>query len=122
MVISFSALINIIFFSSIAIIILKIVFRNDDVVICLDVRFLMLCLLLIMLRMFIPVEFPIVNRIPVYKIYPDIYRFLRKPLFQLGNRQINFLLLLAIIWFAGMVIFTILLLFILCNSKESKAI
>ncbi len=105
MVISFSALINIIFFSSIAIIILKIVFRNDDVVICLDVRFLMLCLLLIMLRMFIPVEFPIVNRIPVYKIYPDIYRFLRKPLFQLGNRQINFLLLLAIIWFAGMVIF-----------------
>ncbi len=81
MMISFPALINIIFFSSIAIIILKIMFRNDNVVIFLDVRFLMLCLLLIMLRMFIPVEFPIVNRIPVYKIYPDIYRFLENRYF-----------------------------------------
>lgn len=102
--ISFSVLINIFVFSSIAIILLKIVFRNDYVVLRQDVRFIMICLILIMLRLFIPIESPRVSRIPVFRVYPDIYRFLRRPLFFVDNGQVSFLRLLVIMWIIGAVI------------------
>ena len=97
--VSFSVVTNILFFSSIAIVVLKIIFRNDNVVLRLDVRFLLACLLLIVLRLSVPVESPVVNRVPIFRIYPDVYRFLREPLCSMMS--ISKIEVLKMLWVAG---------------------
>ncbi len=102
---SFLALVSIILFSSVAVVLLKLVFRNNNVVLRLDIRFLMACMLLILLRMFIPIESPITNNIPVYKIYPDVYIFLRDvSLVNIFGFSISILELIMLIWLTGAVI------------------
>lgn len=102
---SFRALVSIILFSSIAVVLLKLVFRNNNAVLRMDIRFLMACMLLILFRMFVPIESPITNNIPVYKIYPDIYRFLRGMfLVDIFSFSITVLELVKLIWLAGAII------------------
>ena len=71
-----------------------------------DIRFLLACMLLILFRMFVPIESPITNNIPIYRIYPDVYRLLRK---QIWNTDIKVLDLLGLIWLAGAVIAMVIL-------------
>ena len=103
---SFRALVSIIFFSSIAVVLLKLVFRNNKTILRMDIRFLLACMLLILFRMFVPIESPITNNIPIYRIYPDVYRLLRK---QIWNTDIKVLDLLGLIWLAGAVIAMVIL-------------
>ncbi len=103
---SFRALVSIIFFSSIAVVLLKLVFRNNKAILRMDIRFLLACMLLILFRMFVPIESPITNNIPIYRIYPDVYRLLRK---QIWNTDIKVLDLLGLIWLAGAVIAMVIL-------------
>lgn len=71
-----------------------------------DIRFLLACMLLILFRMFVPIESPITNNIPIYRIYPDIYVFLRKPFLNTGIDVID---LLGLIWLGGAVIAMVIL-------------
>lgn len=103
---SFRALVSIIFFSSIAVVLLKLVFRNNKAILRMDIRFLLACMLLILFRMFVPIESPITNNIPIYRIYPDIYVFLRKPFLNTGIDVID---LLGLIWLGGAVIAMVIL-------------
>ncbi len=98
---SFSVVTNILFFSSVAIIVLKIIFCNDRVVLRLDVRFVLICLMLVVLRLLVPVESPLVSRIPIFRIYPDAYRFLRKSLSGFGNIDISWIRILRVGWITG---------------------
>ena len=103
---SFRALVSIIFFSSIAVVLLKLVFRNNKAILRMDIRFLLACMLLILFRMFVPIESPITNNIPIYRIYPDVYVFLRKPFLNTGIDVID---LLGLIWLGGAVIAMVIL-------------
>lgn len=71
-----------------------------------DIRFLLACMLLILFRMFVPIESPITNNIPIYRIYPDVYVFLRKPFLNTGIDVID---LLGLIWLGGAVIAMVIL-------------
>ena len=79
---SFPGLLSVVFFSGVAVIILKLVFRNNNAILYMDIRFLFICMLLILIRMFVPIESPIANNIPIYKIYPDIYIFIKESYFK----------------------------------------
>ncbi len=105
---SFSVVTNILFFSSVAIVVLKVIFRNDNVILRLDVRFVLLCLLLIVLRLSIPVESPLVSRIPVFKLYPEAYRFMREPLFEWTGVGISRIGILATGWIAGALVWIVI--------------
>lgn len=102
---SFRALVSIIFFSSVSVVLLKLVFRNNNVVLRMDIRFLLACMLLILFRMFVPIESPIINNIPIYKFYPDVYVFLRDvTIVNLFGLRISTLELIKLIWIIGAII------------------
>ncbi len=102
---SFRALVSIIFFSSVSVVLLKLVFRNNNVVLRMDIRFLLACMLLILFRMFVPIESPIINNIPIYKFYPDVYVFLRDvTIVNLFGLRISTLELIKLIWLIGAII------------------
>lgn len=103
--ITFSALVNIVLFSSLSVILLSIVFKDNKVVLKLDIRFLLICMVIILFRLLIPVESPITNNIPVSNIYPDIYMFLKEPFYVIEGMELNILLLLKLIWLSGSVFF-----------------
>lgn len=109
--VTFSALVNLIFFSAIAVVLLKIVFRNNHAVLKLDIRFLLVCMLLILLRLFIPVESPLTRNIPVDRFYPDVYMFLKEPLVTVSGFKISILIILKSIWGIGIVFALIKLIF-----------
>lgn len=102
--ITFSAFVNTVIFSSIAIILLNNVFKDNIKILRLDIRFLLLCVTIILFRLLIPIESPFSNNIPVKNIYPDIYMFLKEPLFTIICYEINILGLLNVIWLVGTVI------------------
>ncbi|HBA67939.1 MAG TPA: hypothetical protein DCZ40_01090 [Lachnospiraceae bacterium] len=95
---TFRAFASIVFFSAIAVLLLKAVFRNNTAVLRMDIRFLLACMLLVLLRMFIPVESPVTSSIPVYEIYPAVYMWLKRPLFSAAGIEVNILLLAAAVW------------------------
>ncbi|NBI89213.1 M56 family metallopeptidase [Lachnospiraceae bacterium] len=101
---SFPGLLSVVFFSGVAVIILKLVFRNNNAILYMDIRFLFICMLLILIRMFVPIESPIANNIPIYKIYPDIYIFIKESYFNIGGREFHLLDLFIFIWFVGFII------------------
>lgn len=103
--ITFSALVNIVLFSSLSVILLSIVFKDNKVVLKLDIRFLLICMVIILFRLLIPVESPITNNIPVSNIYPDIYMFLKEPFYVIEGMELNILLFLKLIWLLGSVFF-----------------
>lgn len=104
---SFSVVTNILFFSSVAIVVLKVIFRNDNVILRLDVRFVLLCLLLVVFRLSIPVESPLVSRIPVFKLYPEAYRFMREPLFEWIGVGISRIEILTAGWIVGALVWIV---------------
>ena len=63
--VTFSVVVNLLFFSSVAIVLLKYIFKDNKVILQLDTRFLMICMLVILCRMLIPVESPLTNNIAV---------------------------------------------------------
>lgn len=70
-----------------------------------DIRFLLACMLLILFRMFVPIESPIINNIPIYKFYPDVYVFLRDvTIVNLFGLRISTLELIKLIWLIGAII------------------
>ncbi len=95
---TFRAFASIVFFSGIAVLLLKAVFRNNTAVLRMDIRFLLLCMLLVLFRMFIPVESPVTSSIPVYEIYPEIYMWLKQPLFSVAGAGVNVLALASAVW------------------------
>ncbi len=99
-----SVLFSIVFFSSIAIVLLKLVFRNNNAVLRLDVRFLLACMLLILVRLFVPVEWPVASNIPLYKIYPDFYMGLKEPLIKIAGIKVSIQNIVGIVWLIGAVI------------------
>lgn len=97
--VTFSALVNIILFSSLSVMLLRIVFNDNKIVLKLDIRFLLVCLLTILIRLLIPIESPFTKEIPIYHIYPDIYSFLKRPL--LNYLKLSIIDILKILWLFG---------------------
>ncbi|MCH5249047.1 MAG: M56 family metallopeptidase [Lachnospiraceae bacterium] len=71
--ISFSAVINTLLFSTIAILSLSYLIANLDIISKQYFYFLFFIILMIMLRLFLPFELPFQNNINITKIWPDIY-------------------------------------------------
>lgn len=94
------------------------IFRDNNAILRLDIRFLLVCMLLILIRLFIPIESPIANNIPVNKIYPDIYMLLKYPRFTVKNIEVNFIMILACIWFGGAVIAMVRLVYSYVSVKK----
>ena len=101
---SFSALVNITVFSGVAIVILKYIFKDNKAILGLDIRFMRICLLLILLRGLIPVESPLTHAIAVERIFPDVYMFLKEPIGSMGDETISLLGMLKVIWAVGSII------------------
>lgn len=99
--ITFSAVVNIVLFSSLSILLLSFVFRDNKAVLRLDIRFLPVCMLLILFRLLIPIESPLTKDIPISHIYPDIYMFLKEPFYTAGIIQVSILWILKFVWFTG---------------------
>lgn len=104
---TFSALINIILFSSISVILLSIVFKDNNAVLKLDIRFLFICLLTILLRLLLPIESPLAQDIPISHIYPDIYIFMKTPFFSIASLKVSVLDILKCIWLIGTIYYGI---------------
>lgn len=124
---TFSALINIILFSSISVILLSIVFKDNNVVLKLDTRFLFICLLTILLRLLLPIESPLAQDIPISHIYPNIYLFMKKTFFSIASVRVSMLNILKCIWLIGTIYYGIKVLYsyysfrkMISNFKDLK--
>ncbi len=100
--VTFSVVVNLLFFSSVAIVLLKYIFKDNKVILQLDTRFLMICMLVILCRMLIPVESPLTNNIAVSMVYPEVCRFLRKPIINHSTfGDISIMAVFQFVWFIG---------------------
>lgn len=100
---SFSAIINITIFSSIAIGVLRYLFKDNKVILSLDIRFMLACLLMVLIRALVPIESPITNNIAIYTVYPDIYMFLKKPIVEAFGMDVSIMTGLKLVWLTGSV-------------------
>lgn len=99
--VTFSVMINLLFFSSMAIVLLKYIFKDNKVILQLDTRFLTVCMLVIACRLLIPVESPFTKNIAISKVFPDVYRLLKEPIGDDPNSRANIMMIFQFIWFAG---------------------
>ena len=111
MMITFSVLVNIFLFSSIAVAFLSIVLRNNRAILQLDVRFLLICMLGILFRLLIPIESPITRNIAIKRVFPDAYIFLKTPVMNEVGQSVSILTVLRMSWFIGAFIATIKLIY-----------
>lgn len=101
--IRFSELVNMVILTGAAVILLEIIFRNNNAILWLDVRLLFGCMLAMTLRLFILADSPVANNIPIFSVYPEFCRFLRKPLFYWNRVSVSSVMILQILWIVGAV-------------------
>ena len=67
-------------------------------------RFSFFCIVVIMIRLLIPFEFPFANNLAVDKVFPEIVFFFETPIIAFGDHNICFRHILYLVWIAGVVI------------------
>lgn len=102
--VDFSMIVNLFIFSSIVVILLKYIFKDNKVILQLDTRFLLICMVVIVCRMLVPIESPITNNIAVSKVYPKVYKILKEPIVAGLLGGISIIGILQFIWFVGAVV------------------
>lgn len=102
--IRFSELMNLAFLTGIAVILLWVIFRNNKAILWLDVRLLLGCMLAIVVRMFILMDSPVSNNIPIFSGYPQICRFLRNPAIYWKGMAINPMVFFKMGWLVGAIV------------------
>lgn len=106
---SFSSLITNLLFNSIAIIILYVVSLKNKYILLFEIRFLMLCMILGIIRFLFPFEFLFTKSIYIERIWPNIfiffYRALYQPLFTVSNYNISLINILAAVWLTGTAVY-----------------
>lgn len=102
--VTFAVMVNLLFFSSVAIVLLKYIFKDNKVILQLDTRFLLICMLVILCRMLIPIESPLTRNIAISKVFPEIYTTLNEPIVDGFQNRINIMRILILIWGVGAVV------------------
>jgi len=87
MTVTFSTIINMVLFNGVAILLLKYVIANSEIVLKIGVRVVMLLMVMILLRQFIPFELPSQNIINITRIWPKIYIAFVKPVFAFAGTE-----------------------------------
>lgn len=102
--ISFTTVVNTLFFSAIAIILLGVMIDRTRMISGKNFRFLFLMIILIMVRLFVPCEIlKVQNNVYLTRIYPEVYLFLTKPFFTFWGKGQSVTSILLMISLAGSV-------------------
>lgn len=101
--IRFSELVNLVFLTGAAVVLLQIIFRNNNAILWLDARLLLGCMMAMVLRLFILADSPVSNNVPIFRVYPDLCRFLRKTLLYWNGIEVNSIIVLQILWIVGVI-------------------
>ena len=99
--IRFSELANMFFLTGAAVVLLKIIFRHNNAILWLDARLLLGCMMAMVLRLFVLADSPVVNNVPVFRVYPEMCRFLRKSLFHWNGIDVNIVIVSQFLWITG---------------------
>lgn len=103
--VTFSVMFNLFLFSTVSILLLRYIFKDNKVILQLDTRFLLVCMLVIMCRLLVPVEFPLTNSIAFSGLYyPEFCRFLRNTVDITTPGGIRVRTVLEMIWLFGSLI------------------
>lgn len=100
----FTTLIFVMFLSVLALGIINISFKINPNFIKTHIHLVLLTLVLISIRMFLPFDFPFVRTIDIYTILPDIYMFLYNPVITVKHLSLSPFDLFNIVWVIGSVI------------------
>ena len=84
-----------------AVVLLGIIFRNNNAILWLDVRLLLGCMMVMALRLFILADSPVASNIPIFNVYAEICWFLRDTLFYWKGMSVSIMMLLQVLWVAG---------------------
>lgn len=104
MIFSISSLLTMTFFSSILIVLIYFVLRNNHTIAQLGMRTLALCIGATILRLLIPFELPITRNLPIEKLLPNFILFLETPVIKFDKSTISLLHILYLIWAIGIII------------------
>ena len=99
--IRFSELVNMVILTGAAVVLLGIIFRNNNAILWLDVRLLLGCMMVMALRLFILADSPVASNIPIFNVYAEICWFLRDTLFYWKGMSVSIMMLLQVLWVAG---------------------
>lgn len=99
--IRFSELINMVILTGAAVVLLEVIFRNNNAILWLDARLLLGCMMAMVLRLFILADSPVANNVPIFRVYPELCRFLRKTLFYWNEIEVNSVMVLQMLWIIG---------------------
>lgn len=101
---SFTAFITVLFFSSALIILIWLFLKNNRLIKEIGVGSLFFCIAIIMIRLFIPVEFTFANNLAFKRVLPKIVFFFEIPIIASSNYNICFHHVIYVIWLIGAII------------------
>lgn len=106
MVITFSTVVNIILFSGIAIILLHYIVDKSEVLLLYGIRVVHILMIMVLLRLFLPIELPTQNNINITNIWPDIYIAFTKPFINFAGKEWSLQSFFIIISVSGSIFLT----------------
>lgn len=104
MTITLSTVLNVVFFSGIAILFLNYIITKSEIVLKIGIQIVLLIMVMIIFRLFLPFELPSQNNINVTKFWPDIYITFVKPIFTFASIEWSLLSIMIIISIIGSMI------------------
>ncbi len=117
---SILSLLTMTFFSSILIVIIYFVLRDNRMIEQIGMAALAMCIGATILRLFTPFELTASRNMPIGKLLPELIRFLEIPVIRSGGFTISVLDALYIIWASGIMIQLVRTLFI--YTRFTKAV
>lgn len=107
MIITLSTVLNIVFFSGIAILSLNYIITKSEIVLKIGIQIVLFIMVMIMFRLFLSFELPSQNNINITKFWPDIYITFVKPVFAFAEMEWSLLSIMIIISIIGSIIFVL---------------
>lgn len=104
MTITLSTVLNIVFFSGVAILLLNCIMAQSEIVLKFGSQIVLLIMIMIMFRLFLPFELPSQNNINITRFWPDIYITFVKPVFAFTGVKWSLLSIMIIISIIGSII------------------
>ncbi len=97
----FTTLIFISLLSCVALTCIQFILNNNPKLVVKNHRFFLICLIIIGLRLFIPLDLPAVHIIRVTEILPTIFLFLYKNIFSFGEISFSLFTIFTYVWILG---------------------
>ena len=107
MIITFATILNIVLFSSIAILLLNFIISKNKIILEIGTHTMLICMIMILFRLFFPFELSLHNSIYITRIWPDVYVRIVRPTFSFAGIEWSIWFILIAVSVTGSCLFLV---------------